>query len=58
MNWSDAWAWPCSSSLPGVAEWEQFVKVNVFPVEHFLRNSFGEDGQARSDVNLFCRFLL
>ena len=38
-------------------EWEEFVKLNVLPVEHILRNVFGEDGQACSDVNLLCRFL-
>ena len=43
---------------PWVTEREEFDKVNVLPVEHLLRNAFGEDGQARSNINLLCRFLL
>ena len=43
---------------PWVTEWEEFVKVNVVPVEHLLRKGFGEGGQACSDISLLCRFLL
>lgn len=42
----------------GIAKWDQFVEVNIFPIHHFVDQALGEDWQALCNKHLFGGLLL